>query len=344
MAAARIRRDAGEHELLAAVRRALARRGAGVVVGIGDDAAVVRGAGLEVLTTDTMVEGIHFERSWLTSAELGRRAFRAAVSDVAAMGARPRYVLLSLELPAKGAAAVPAQEALALVLAVAREARRIGACLVGGNVSGAPALALTTTVVAEAESPPLLRSRARAGDTVFVTGSLGGSAAAVRLLGEASRRGDAAPAKTATAAFRCPPLRVALARELARRRLVRAAIDVSDGLLQDLGHVAEASGVAIRIDPAAVPVHRAAKRFGAGPARELALAGGEDYELVIAVPARSAAAVVRCASRLRTPLAAIGRVHAGPPRVTAADGSAFDFERLGYDHLRARRQAARKRR
>ena len=281
----------GEFELLAKVRSAVARLGlgSGVVVGIGDDCAVVRGpvvargasrgaTPLQVLTTDTMVEGVHFRAGWLTPRELGVRAFRAAVSDVAAMGGRARYVLLSLELAVgaggfdeKGALAVGAggfdvKDALALVRGVAADARRAGATLVGGNVSGAVRTGVTVTVVGETRGKPLLRSGARAGDLVFVTGALGGAAAGVLALSKSEAAGvlglsNASDSRggALTSAYRRPPLRLAFAAELGERGLAHAMVDVSDGLLQDLGHVASASRVVLRIDPGAVPVHRAAR-------------------------------------------------------------------------------------
>ncbi|HEX5633045.1 MAG TPA: thiamine-phosphate kinase, partial [Gemmatimonadales bacterium] len=197
MPAPKRRRVLGEFELLAKVRAAVEGlgRGHGVVVGIGDDCAVVRvPAGLQVLTTDTMVEGVHFRPAWLTPRELGVRAYRAAVSDVAAMGAIPRHALLSLELPSGG---FDAADALSLVRGVAAEARRGGAALVGGNVSGGPRLSLTVTVTGEAVARPLLRRDAKPGDLVFVTGALGGAGAALcRLLAadESSSPRKAVPA------------------------------------------------------------------------------------------------------------------------------------------------------
>ena len=371
------RAEPGEFELLAKVRAAVEKlgRGRGVIVGIGDDCAVVEpprrrrasadgrtpaGASANaapplVLTTDTMVEGVHFHADWLTPRELGVRAFRAAVSDIAAMGARPRYVLLSLEIP--GAEhGFGAREALALVRGVAADARRTGAALVGGNVSGGARTGVTVTVVGEAAGTPLLRSAARAGDLVFVTGSLGGAAAGYRAL-LASRQksprdsGDERARRAATAAYRRPPLRLAFAAALAEQGLANAMVDISDGLLQDLGHVAQASRVAIRIEAASVPVHRVAMRTAArSPAAlrvagaasskaspvELALTGGEDYELAFTAPKSRRAAIEKLAARLRTPIEVIGSVEKGRAAVTDSGGRPFAVPVPGFDHLRAR--------
>lgn len=326
----------GEFALLAKVRRLVASygRGRGVLVGIGDDCAVVESPSRPlILTTDTMVEGVHFRADWLSPRELGVRAFRASVSDIASMGAAARYVLLSLEIPTGFAQ----RDAFALVRAVASESHRAGAALVGGNVSGGPRLAVTVTVVGEAVGEPLLRSGARAGDLVFVTGSLGGSAAGCRVLSSAS----SAVRSVDTAAYRRPPVRLGFAAALAKAGLARAMVDVSDGLLQDLGHIAEESHVAIRIDPAAVPVHPAAARQrGTAAANELplslqlALGGGEDYELAFTAPSSQRSAIERLAARHRTRVSTIGVVAKGARSVTDPEGRPFALAEAGFDHLR----------
>lgn len=360
------RKPPGEFELLAKVRAAVDKlgRGRGVRVGIGDDCAVVhspRDGKPLVLTTDTLVEDVHFHAGWLTPRELGVRAFRAAVSDIASMGARPRYVLLSLEIPGDRHG-FGAREALALVRSLASDARRCGAALVGGNVSGGARTGVTVTVVGEAAGKPLLRSAARIGDLVFVTGRLGGSAAGWRTLlesaaGRRPRDDGERGHRAATAAYRKPPLRLDFAAALAERGFANAMIDLSDGLLQDLGHVAQASRVAIRVDAAAVPVHPAAIRFASSQAPkarsaraahsraampsavELALTGGEDYELAFTAPAARLAAIEKLAARLRTPLHAIGRIEkiaGGRAAVTDSAGRPFAVSAEGFDHLRGR--------
>jgi len=346
----------GEFALLASVRAAVSAlgHGRGVLTGIGDDCAVVEGprAGSSfVLTTDTMMEGVHFRDSWLTARELGVRAFRAAVSDIAAMGARPRYVLLSLEIPGE---AFGEAEALLLARAVASEARRCGATLVGGNVSGGARTGVTVTIVGETCGRPLLRSAAKAGDLLFVTGRLGGAAAGWRALAEAdaATRGRKA-ARASSAAFRRPPLRLDFAAALAARGFANAAVDLSDGLLQDLGHVAEESRVAIRVDAASVPVHAAARRRSAPYGRseaarlqsraaglELALAGGEDYELAFTAPPSRRRAIEKLAAAHAVRVSVIGRVEKGHAAVTDSEGEPFTIARTGFDHLRVEHDSA----
>ncbi len=335
--------ERSEHALLAQVRAAVDSlgRGRGVVVGIGDDCAVVRGSARTVLTTDSTIEGVHFRSGWLTPRELGVRAFRAAVSDIAAMGARPRYVLLSLEVPGS-AAGFGSREALALVRAVAAAAREAGAALVGGNVSGADRVGVTVTAIGELARKPVLRKGARAGDFVFVTGTLGGSAAGCRAL---SARKSATVAPSMTAAYRRPPLRLDFGAGLADRGIASSMIDVSDGLLQDLGHVAEASGVAIRVDASMVPVHRSARRASAAgsklaPGLELALAGGEDYELAFTARESACEAIETLSRRCKVPVTVIGIVQRGRSEVTDLVGQPFGIAAKGFDHLRPKRAKA----
>ncbi len=287
----------------------------GVVVGIGDDAAQLRLGRNAIVTVDTLIEGVHFRRAWLSPTELGRRAFRVAVSDIAASGADPRFVLLALAAPA----AYPARDALALVGGLVNDARSVGAALVGGNVARSPVLALTVTVIGAKGARFLARDRARIGDLIYVTGPLGGAASAVKQL-EKKRRGPSASrsrvgAASSLAAYRKPPLRVATASALGRLSPIGAAIDVSDGLVQDLGHVCSASHVSAAIEPAAVPVARGATLADA-------LYGGDDYELLFTVRpgAASQRAVVAACRSTKSRAAMIGRiVSRGPAAVVSSE-------------------------
>jgi thiamine-monophosphate kinase len=349
----RSQRGAGEFDLIARIRADVARlgAGAGVAVGIGDDCAVVDAATRRartskarerlLLTTDTMVEGVHFQRAWMSPRQTGVRAWRAAVSDVAAMGGRPRWALLCLELP-RGENEIAQRDVTALVRAVALEARRCGATLAGGNISAGAALSITLSIVGETDSRPVLRSTARPGDLVFVTGSLGGAAAGSKALARASAASGAAlaGARRESAAYRLPPDRIEFASRAAALGLLHAMIDVSDGLVQDLGHLARESRVRLRIDVAAVPVHAAAlrleKRSGSrGAALELALGGGEDYELALTASPRAWPALERLAASQRVALMPIGVVERGRAAVVNDDGRAILV--AGFDHLRRTR-------
>lgn len=240
-------------------------------VGPGDDCAVVAGDGI-ALSTDMSVEGVHFRRDWLGFGEIGWRAAAAALSDLAAVAARPVGVLVSLALPRADAGA----HAEEVMDGVRRAAASVGGVLLGGDLARTSGpMVIDVTVVGECPRP-VLRSGAAAGDEVWVTGLLGAPAACVEQLTFAR-----APDPGARARFAAPVPRTREALWLAERRLPTAMIDLSDGLAGDAGHLSAASGVAILLPPELVPVHPAVARHTASDEarRRLALAGGEDYEL-----------------------------------------------------------------
>jgi thiamine-monophosphate kinase len=239
-----------------------------VMVGPGDDAAVLEGGW--VISTDMAVEGVHFRRAWLTDEEVGYRAAAAAVSDLAAMAATPVALLLSAAAPRDGSVDLEAVNA-----GVRAMATSVGACVVGGDVSASPGPLVLDVVALGRAGWPVKRDGAESGDHVWVTGVLGGSAAAVR-----AWEGGGEPSAELRLRFASPVARVEAARCLVEQEVVDAMIDLSDGLAGDLGHIAAASGVAITIETERVPVDRAAvASVGAEEALDLALHGGEDYEL-----------------------------------------------------------------
>lgn len=257
--------ELGEFGLIARIGRLAERvQGRGVVLGIGDDAAVLRPAAGEdiVVSTDAYVEGVHFRRGDGAASGIGHRALAANLSDLAAMGARPRAFLLSATLPPS----TQVRFTLGLVGGMLALAERHHCPLVGGNVTRGREIGLTLTVLgAVRRGRALRRSAARVGDRLFVTGALGAAARA-----RARSERSAAPLRHR------PEPRIAAGLALARMRHSGACIDVSDGLVADLGHLLEASGVGARIDPARLPAARGASL------REV-LAGGEDYELLFTI-------------------------------------------------------------
>lgn len=312
-------RDVGEFGLIERIRRAVGRAPQpGVVIGIGDDAAVLRARPGEdiVVSTDAVVEGVHFRWDWESPRSIGRRALAAALSDLAAMGARPLGVVAALTVDPSLAIA----RCDGLTRGLIDGARRWGAPLVGGNLTRARDTALTLTVLgAVRRGRALRRDAARVGDRIFVTGSLGGAALGV-----------ARAARGARVRF-APAPRLAAGQALARMRGVGACIDVSDGLVADLGHVLRASRVGARLDPGRIPVPRgfAAACARAGlDARRLATTGGEDYELVFTLRpgARAGPALAR---RLGVAVAEIGVVTAAP----GLRGLAVAGSRRGFAHF-----------
>lgn len=256
-----------------------------VELGIGDDAALLKSSGRWVWTVDAAVEHVHFERAWLTLAELGFRSFQAAASDVSAMGGAPFAALSSVIFPPGFAAA----ELKQLARGQREAARALGCAIVGGNLARGAELSVTTTVVGSVKRG-LLRSGARVGDELWLCGELGLAAAGLRLLQAGTRRGTSRAARRALTAFRRPEARLAAGLELARA--AHAAIDISDGLAGDALHVAQASGVELSIDLTLLAatlspeLHALAKGLGV-PALELALYGGEDYALLATGPKRA---------------------------------------------------------
>lgn len=301
-----------------------------VLVGPGDDCAVIVGDGIAV-STDMSVEGVHFRRDWLSLREIGCRAAAAALSDLAAVAARPIGILASLAIPPGDAGT----HAVQVMEGVRRAADHAGAALLGGDTTRSPGpLVIDVTVLGETRHP-VLRSGARVGDEMWVTGDLGASAlfVAQKLAG-----GEADHA--ARARFATPEPRVREARWLAERGLPTAMIDLSDGLAGDAAHLAAASDVAVLLAAELIPVHPAVRRHAASrdEALRLALAGGEDYELCFTAPMGEVEGFVReFQETFRVRLTCVGRV-AGGDGVwwTDAEGHRTPLELRGWQHFALR--------
>ena len=263
--------DVTEDQLLATIHRVLSGAGPEVIVGPGDDAAVVRsGSGELVMTTDAMVEGVHFRTDLTTPRDLGYKAIAVNVSDVAAMGASPRFAVCALTL----SSAIDAAWVVELAGGMRECCEEFALSLVGGNLSAGGEVSIVVTVTGEVvPGRAVRRNGARPGDRLVVTGSLGGSAAGLRV---ASQRSWSDDERDAIRRFMRPTPRVGEAGVLASHG-VTSMIDVSDGLALDLSRLCRASGTGARIELARIPRHPAAT-----PAE--ALAGGEDYELLATLP------------------------------------------------------------
>lgn len=328
----------GEFELIA---RYFDRGGAAtgrpyVILGVGDDGALLApepGRQL-VVSTDTLVADVHFHADVAPDA-LGHKALAVNLSDLAAMGARPRAFTLSLALPRTDPAWLERFSAGLFALADAH-----GCVLVGGDTTRAPQVVLGLTVLGDVvPGRALRRDAARPGDDVWVSGTLGAPAHAL-----ACRRGSgiALPdAHRAQQRLQWPQPRVALGLALAGQGLAQAAIDVSDGLTGDLGHIAQRSGVAITIDVDALPLDPALAGLPAAQALRHALAGGDEYELAFtAAPAHRDALSALCAT-LDLPLTRIGRVAApdaaGPGlRLAGAQADLLPEMPHAHEHFHAR--------
>jgi thiamine-monophosphate kinase len=286
----------------------LPRVGGGVVLGIGDDAAVVTPAkGYEVLATDTLAEGTHFQRGWTSPEDLGWKSLAVNVSDLAAMGASPRHALLSLALPA----GIPDGWVLGFLQGLGEASRRWQIPLIGGDTVRASAIVATVTVTGQTDRP-LYRSGAEPDWLLAVTGALGGAAAGLAML----RAGQHSPSE-ALSRWRRPPARLEAGLALSRSGLPIVATDCSDGLVISCDLLAGALGYELTAE--ALPIDPAALAADPAQGEAWALTGGEDYELVLAFPAPAEAAVRQTVAPL--PLTVIGRLSAMPGRWLLRGGS-----------------------
>ena len=331
--------DLGETALIDRIYRRVPPAPNWVTTGIGDDAAVIEPARgtLDVVTTDTLVEGVHFERAFVSAADLGHKTLAVNLSDLAAMGATPRFVVLSLVLPATMAAA----DLDLVVDGMLMLAGRHRVALVGGNItrSRGPLVLGMTAIGAVRRRRVLTRAGGRPGDELWVTGTLGGAAAGLACL----QRDAAGPAPGdsdlagCVERYRRPEPRVRIGTLLGRNRAAHAAIDLSDGLADGLRQLAQACHLGAVVDGPAVPIDVGARRWfdthGLAPL-DAAVAGGDDYELLVAVPRtyrRRFAAIIRLARGV--PMTRIGEL----TKDTALVLRTRDGDRAlpaGYEHFK----------
>jgi thiamine-monophosphate kinase len=293
------------------------------LIGIGDDAAAIApGSDPLVWTIDAAVEGVHFRRDWVSFGDLGFRATMAAASDLAAMGARPLGILASLVLPAD--VGDDALEAIAQGQRAACDV--LGTAVLGGNLARGGELSITTTVLGES-AEPMRRDGARVGDALWIAGAVGLAAAGLALI-ESGREDGSAASRIAVQSWRRPQAQIDAGLEA--RSQASAAIDVSDGLVRDVGHIARASGIRAVIDPAALctPELVAAAALLDRDPIELALYGGEDYALIVAAPA---GAKLHAFKRIGgcEPIEPGGSLVA----MVAPDGSLTAVADKGFDHF-----------
>jgi thiamine-monophosphate kinase len=330
--------DLSESEIVARIQSRLQPPPDWLLVGIGDDAAVVAPARgrLEVLTVDALVEGIHFDRAVMPPDAIGHRALAVNLSDLAAMGATPRLALLSLGLPA----GLSCGEFDAIVGGLAALAARHRTHVVGGNLTRSPGpLLIDVTVTGTVKHRRVLtRAGARPGDEVYVTGTLGAAGAGLGMLREtATAHQPASPA--CVQRFCYPEPRVRVGELLGRNQAATACMDLSDGLADGVHQIARASGVGIEIDADALPIESAARTWHAAAGRDPVVASvtaGDDYELVFTCRPKGRGRLRAARLREGPTLTRIGVCTPGPGvvlRRKAADGSRAEPMPPGYSHF-----------
>lgn len=329
--------EIGERHLVRHIRSRIPQ-GDSVTVGVGDDAAALQTGPLTLMTTDSLVEGIHFLREWAPPRLLGRKALTVNLSDIAAMAGIPRYATVSLSLPYD----LPMAFVDGLYDGLLERAAETGVSLVGGNVTAIEGPVVVDVTLLGTGDNLIRRSGAQPGDLVVVTGELGAAAAGLGLLHQGGRLDEDGEVQafgvwtesSRPALLHCmraqldpaPPL--AFARSLSEHpELVHAAIDVSDGISSDLPELCRASGLLSLLDPSAVPVDPRAAALERARGRDgvdLALNGGEDYQLLMAVAPDCLDGVKDLAVVWDLPVAVIGEFGEGAPAVTVRKG-----ERIG---------------
>lgn len=334
-------RRSPEFDLITAIRERLAAtlerapHGASVRIGIGDDAAVTVPAGATATSVDAIVDGVHFRSSWCPPRAIGRKALGAAVSDLAAMGAEAGEAYVWLGAPAE----LSEEASLEIAEGIAGLAEELGVAVLGGDLTRADALSLCVTAVGHAASPDELVGRAGAepGSALCVTGELGGAAAGLMLLEHPGLR-ESVPEQACRAAIArqlAPAPRLAAGRALAAAG-VRAMIDVSDGLGADVEQLAAAAGLGVEIELERVPAADGVREVARAAGRDrldLLASGGEDYELLCAVPRAALESCARAAARSGAPLTEIGRfVSGGSVRLRLPGGRSVPA--TGHDHRR----------
>lgn len=326
--------ELGEFTLIARLTEGLTCR-AGVVKGVGDDAAVLDCGDRWILfTTDAMVEEVHFRLRQVSPQDVGYKALAVNISDIAAMGGRPAYAVVTAALPDY----FSVEEAAALYEGLREAADEYGVCLVGGDTTTAPVLFISVALLGES-APGCVRYRsgAQTGDIICTTGSLGGAAAGLFLLDN-----DGVPCPEPLRNFllrryKRPEPRVKAGIVLSSMPAVHALIDVSDGLASELHHIASESGCGCQLWRAAVPVEPAAelvgRRAGVEPV-EWALFGGDDYELLFTVAPEAMGQVSQALSAVGASCRPVGKVVPEQGvRLVHQDGTSRDLPRAGYEHF-----------
>jgi len=302
-----------------------------LISGIGDDAAAwYSDASTQLATVDSLIQNVHFSLDIVSWNELGWKALAANLSDIAAMGGLPRYALVALALPDH----TEVENVTALYQGMIELAQQFGVAIVGGDISSSPLVAITITILGNTRNRDkhlLTRSAAKPGEQVAVTGYLGTAAAGLEMLTKQLQFDPEAATYLKKASLRPYP-RIAEGERLVEHG-IKTAIDISDGLVSDLKQICKASQVGARIEIDRVPIAPIVKANFGDKSLELALSGGEDYELLFT---GSAEAIARVKKAAACPITVIGEIAAdniGEVTLVDSKGDAFDFGKSGWEHF-----------
>ncbi|MBI4468169.1 MAG: thiamine-phosphate kinase [Acidobacteria bacterium] len=323
-----------EQELIEQIRARSLRTHPDLLLGIGDDAALIRNVAGRVwaITTDQLVEDVHFSMEYTDPRCLGRKSMAVNLSDLAAMGAEPEFALLSLAVPRNSDREVTDE----VLRGIEERSREFGVVLIGGDLSATPdRWVINITALGKCDfGAAIRRDGAKAGDQVWVSGALGGAKAGLELLRHGERLDTASSEEVRGLILTQldPTPRVALGRVLAEHRLASAMIDISDGLSTDLTHICEESGVGAVLELSSLPIAGLDPRSGF-PTMDMALHGGEDYELLFTVAPDHVEALKSLVSGF--PITRIGEITDRPGMILLEDnGERRPLLPLGFDHFK----------
>ena len=300
-----------------------------LIIGIGDDAAAWRcTAPIQLATVDSMVQDVHFSLEMTTWQELGWKSLAINLSDIAAMGGAPEYALVNLALPED----TEVEDIAELYRGMIELARQFKVSIVGGNISRSPQVAITITVLGSSMNDSILyRSKARPGDTIAITGYIGSSKAGLEMLTK-KLKFKPEDSQYLREAFLHPVPRI-IEGQLLVKHGITTAIDISDGLLSDLRHICEASQVSAHVHIDRLPIHAVVEASFGEKAVEMALGGGEDYELLFT---GNAATINKIKDEIQNPVTAIGEIMAGEPgkiNLLDARGKPVKISSTGWRHF-----------
>jgi thiamine-monophosphate kinase len=324
----------GEFGLIDRIRKWVVASDPALVQGIGDDVALIEmGDKILLATTDILIEGIHFDLSWIDPYRLGKKALMVNLSDIAAMGGTPKYFLISLGLSKN----LPLSFVSRFYRGLKEGRKRFGVDLIGGDTSLSQKVIINICLLGEGRKGHLLlRKGARIGDDLFVTGTLGDSALGLKIL---RRKGAQGGPKKLIEKHLSPCPRVQLGQVIAKDRWATSMIDISDGLLIDISHILEESGVGARIWEDRIPLSNLYREWIHSYSKDpyqTALCGGEDYELLFTAPPEMNERISSLSLSFKTPITHIGEIL--PPkeglRIVKKNGREYSPSHLGFEHFR----------